>query len=385
VRASSASARALRGGALLCVVVAAILSFSATGASSATALGPDKTAWYDTTGLQQYTGETTPSLASNGEMEVAYVPVGVTVPKEDVPPLPVTPPTLPSLPVQVPVPSVGSVGGQTLGDTLAFAAVDYPVNLMAGTPQAIDPTSIRGRLTLTLNAHTSVGLATGDILACPAGSTLWSGGDDQDSGQAPTYDCSAGVAVTGNYDASSHSMTFDLSSVQEYVAPSGNELGIFSLVLAPGSSPSGPFTAVFESPGATSFKVDHESLATNVNTDESGTTLESSGAYSPGQFSTPSSDLGGLSNVPFPAFTGAASALPPVSTPLTPSTTPTTAPAVALGTPASAVTGLSSGSQRSIAVILLAALAVGLWMAASNSTRKPKSLRVLHSVAAGSG
>jgi hypothetical protein len=41
-------------------------------------------------------------------------------------------------------------------------------------------------------------------------------------------------------------------------------------------------------------------------------------------------------------------------------------------------TGLSSGSQRAIAVILLVALAAGLGMAASSGRHQPRSLRQIH-------
>jgi hypothetical protein len=365
-RRSPGIIRALRLCSLLIVLIASLLGFTTT---SATALSPDKTAWYDTTGLQGYTGETTPSLASNGELEVAYVPVGVTIPKEDIPTLPVTPPTIPSLPVQVPVPSIGSVGGNTLGDALAYGAVEYTVPLQSGG-ETIDPTSLRAVLTLSL-ASSSIGVSSGDVLACPTGNTLWAAGYDQDSTQAPPYDCSAGVAVTGNYDAGAHTLTFDLSSSQEYETPAGGESGIFSLVLAPGSSPSGPFVAVLDPPGTSSFDLTSESPASSPGD------VAAPGSYSPGLGAELS--VGGTSALP--AFSsGGPEGLP--AEPPSPSSTPTssaTSPAPSTAAPSFATTpvsaGLSSGPQRSVAVILLLAVAVGVWMAASSKPRRPRSLR----------
>jgi len=376
----------LRAGAGLCVLVAAVLSLTALNAAHATTVSPDKTAWYDTTGLQNYTGEKTPSLASHGQLEVAYVPIGVTIPKEDVPALPITPPTLPpASPVQIPVPDIGSVGGNTLGDTLAFAAVQYTVPLEAGG-ESINPSSLRAVLTVSLDPETTA-LGSGDILACPTTNTLWAGGGDQDSGQAAPFDCSPGDAVTGDYDGSSHTLTFDLSSAQEYVNVSGVGTGIFSLVLAPSLSPTGPFTAVIEPPSATSFAVTDESPASSPGDNLSGG----------GSVLLPTAPSGAGAATGF-GFSGSGTGAAPASSPL-PSegfSMPLPATPLAVASPAGTTQGavgqvattpeaiaraLSTGSQRSIGVILLLAVAAGLWLAASSSRHQPRSLRRSHTPA----
>lgn len=366
---TSAFVRPLRVAAVLCLVLAAATWLTA---GRAAALGPDKTAWYDALGLQGYTGETTPSLASNGQLEVAYVPASVNVPSEKLPTVPVTPPTLPSLPVGVPAPSGGKVGGMTLGNTLAFAAVEYPIPLLVNG-QTIDPASIRGVLTLALSSR-SLGMSNGEIVACPTTETLWAAGADQPATQASAYDCAAGLAVSGNYDAASHTISFILSSAQEYQSPTGPN-GTFSLVLAPGSSPTGPFTAVFDPPGASSFVITGESPASNA--DEN----LASGATGYGDAS--GIGFGGVSGITTPTFSSIVGVLPtgPSTTPGgTTSTAPGGTGATALGTPEQVVSdrGLSSSSQRTIAVILLAALGAGLWMSASNTARQPRSLRRDH-------
>jgi hypothetical protein len=64
---------------------------------------------------------------------------------------------------------------------------------------------------------------------------------------------------------------------------------------------------------------------------------------------------------------------------------PTATPsAVALGAPTTSdiVSGLSSGYQRTVAVILLMALGAGLWMAASMKRHTPTSLRPVHAAEA---
>jgi hypothetical protein len=365
--------RPMRALSVLCVLLAALMWLQAGKAS---ALAPDKTAWYDALGLQTYTGETTPSVAGFGQLEVAYVPVSVTVPSETLPDIPITPPTLPpSVPVGVPVPDLGRVGGMTIGDTLAFAAVEYTVPLQVGG-QAIDPNSLRAELTLSLDPNTSIDLSSGDIVACPTTNALWASGADQPSNQAAPYDCAPGMGVSGNYDASSHTMSFALSSAQEYQAPSG-PTGIFSVVLAPGSSPSGPFMAVFDAPSSSSFVITGESPASNNEDNLAGSGVSSGNGLTNG-FGPSGVDFGGIPGLPSTGV-GEAGGTSPVSTsPITAVTTPGT---VALGTPAdvSATRGLSSGSQRMVAVILLAALGAGLWMAASQTGRRPRSLRQAHS------
>jgi hypothetical protein len=282
------------------------------------------------------------------------------------------------LPVQVPVPSVGSVGGMTVGDTLAYAAVEYTVPLQSGG-ESIDPDSLRAVLTFTLDSQTTLALGSGDILACPTSNALWAAGGDQPSSLASPYDCSPGVGVTGNYYASTHTLTFDLSSAQEYIAPSG-PTGIFSLALVPGSSPTGPFTAVIEPPSATSFSLTEESPLLGA-----ASSLGSAGGSS--DLGSSGSGLGSIASLPFsggdnfvlPAPSGTASAAG-TGAGATGSAAAAPSAAAASGTPAAETVaqGLGSGSQRTIAVILLVALAVGLWMAASTNRRQPKSLRVVH-------
>jgi len=368
-------ARSMRVASVLCVLVA---SFTWLTASRASALGPDKTAWFDNLNLQGTTGETTPSAAKNGQLEVAYAPAAATVPSQTLPTAPASTPTLPSSsPVGAPVPTGGKVGGSTVGNTLAFAEVEYTVPLQTGG-QTIDPTSIRGLLTLTLDPQSSANVGSGDIVACPTTNNLWAAGDDQQASQAASYNCSSGQAVTGNYDAPSNTVTFDLSSTQELQEPSG-PTNIFSLAVVPGASPTGAFTAVIQPPSSTSFAITGESPASNANQNLANT---GAGAAPPpitpvtappaSGFQQESSGLAGNS--------GAALVSPVTPTPATTPTTATAPSTVALGAPAatSAVSGLSSGYQRTIAVILLLALGTGLWMAASLQRHVPRSLRPVH-------
>lgn len=373
------AARVLRAASVICVLVAAVLGLTGTGAF---AIGPDKTAWFDNLGLQSTTGETTPSAASNGQLEVEYAPVAVTEPSETLPTVPVTTPTLPpSAPVGVPLPSGGSVGGSTVGNTLAYAEVQYTVPLTAGG-QSIDPDSIRGVLTLTLDSQSSVNVSTGDIVACPTSNNLWAAGDDQAASQASSYDCSSGQGVTGNYDASAGTLTFDLASAQEYVEPSG-PTGIFSLAIVPGTSPTAAFTAVIQPPSSSSFDLTGESPAANANQNLANTgagPAPSTPAVTPTTSAPPASAFEQESA----GFTGNSGGAP--VSPVTPAPVPTTTTeptAVALGSPVptSVISGLSSGYQRTVAVILLMSLGAGLWMAASMKRHVPTSLRPVHTAA----
>jgi hypothetical protein len=224
-------------------------------------------------------------------------------------------------------------------------------------------------LTLSVDPSSSIGLGSGDVIACPTSNALWASGADQPASQAAPYDCSPGVAVTGNYDSASHTISFDLTSAQEYQAPAG-PTGIFSLVLAPGSSPSGPFTAIFDAPGSSSFDITGESPAADGSSVPGG----SSGFGSSLGIGTGTGQLGGTSDLPF-SLTGAGAGVQPAassaanpSSALEPSASGSTADVTALP-------GLTSGSQRTIAVILLVGLGGGLWMAASNTGRRPRSLR----------
>jgi hypothetical protein len=269
----------------------------------------------------------------------------------------------------VPVPTSGQVGGATVGDTLAFTTVEYTVPLQDGG-QSINPTSLGGVLTLSLDSSNSVGMGSGDIVACPTTNALWASGADQPATQAPPYDCSAGNAVTGNYDASLNTVTFSLGSAQEYQGPSGPS-GIFSLALVPGTSPTGPFTAVINPPSASSLALINESPASNADENLAGAGVlggfgSTGGTFSSSSGALPSSSVSGSSSTP-----GAA-----------PTTNSSIPGAVNLGVPAAA-TGLGTGSQRTIAVILLVALAGGLWMGASNTGRQPRSLRPVHAAASG--
>jgi hypothetical protein len=360
----------LRVAAAGCLLGAGVLAFVP---SAAQGLAPMKTAWYDATGLQQYTGITTPSLAQNNQLEVAYVPISLSIPPVKLPNLPVTPPTLPpGLPISaLPIPDGGEIGGETLGDTLAFGALEYDVPL-DDNGQSIDPTSLRAILTLTLDSALSLGMQSGDLVACPTTNTLWASGSDQTISQAPPYDCSAGFGVSGNYDAGNHTVSFDLASGQEYQALSG-PTGSFSVVIAPASSPSGPFTAVIQPPSASSFDLTAESPLGNANLNEAPGAL--SGPLGFGFSSGTGASLFPLPPIP-PTF-----GTPPVpSSSISTTTAPSTGGTQASTTPLSATQtaypgGLTSGPQRSIAIIVLVALAIGLALGTSNVSRAPRSLR----------
>ncbi len=372
-------ARTMRGAAAACALAASFVWLSGTTAS---ALGPDKTAWYDNSGLQSATGETTPSVASNGQLEIQYAPAGASAPSQTLPNAPSSTPTLPpSAPVGVPAPTGGKVGGSTVGNTLAFAEVEYTVPLQAGG-QSVDPNSIRAVLTLSLDPQTSSNVSSGDIIACPTTSNLWAAGYDQKASQASPYDCSAAHAVSGNYDASSNTITFQLSSAQAYQEPSGLT-GIYSLALVPGLSPTGAFTAVINPPSPTSYALTGESPVSNPNQNLAAPAPGSPGgpAVAPLTVAPPTSafqqESSGLQGTP-----GAVSISPVTPAPApTPITTPIATPnVVALGTPTTTftTTGLLSGYPRAVAVILLMILGTGLWVGAQRKRRSPKSLRPLH-------
>ncbi|MHB8439074.1 MAG: hypothetical protein ACYDD4_07920 [Acidimicrobiales bacterium] len=328
---------------------AAVLLVGAGTASADTTAGPVKTAWYDNSGAQQATGETTPSAAKSGELEVSYAPAGASAPTETVPPAP----TVPGAPAQVPS---GPVGGSSVGNTLAFAAVDYQVPTTVNGQQ-VDPTSITAVLTLTLDSTSSPGISTGDLIACPTASDLWSPGGDQDASQAPGYSCGTSAA-TGN--VSGQTVTFDLASAQESPLVPGE----FTLAIVPGTSPSGAFQAVITQPTGTSLDVTGESPAANLNQNL---------AYTPPANPTPAPGAFGIQ--PFaPTTTFAPTASSPV-----PSTTPAplapTATTPLTAGPVSALRGgLGAGAQRTVALMVLLALGVLLVAASSRTTRAPRSL-----------
>jgi hypothetical protein len=373
----------MRGAAAGCVLAATFVWLSGTTAS---ALGPDKTAWYDNSGLQSATGETTPSVASNGQLEVQFAPAGATAPSETLPNAPTAPPTLPpSAPVGVPTPTGGKVGGSAVGYTLAFAEVEYTVPLQVGG-QTIDPASLHAVLTLSLDPQTSSNMGSGDVVACPTTNNLWAAGDDQQARQASPYDCSAGHEVTGNYDATSNTITFELASAQAYQEPSGLT-GIYSLALVPGTSPSGAFTAVINPPSPSSYALTAESPVSNPNQNVAAPAPGTAGApaTAPLTVAPPTSafqhESSGLQGTP-----GSVSISPVTPAPApAPIATPIAAPnAAALGTSTttSTTTGLLSGYPRAVAVILLMALGAGLWVGAQRKRRSPKSLRPLHAAPA---
>ncbi len=244
-----------RAGAALCASSAVATWFGLASASAATTLGPEKTAWYDNTGAQSVTGATTPSAARSGELEVSYAPASASEPQQT---LPATP-AVPGAPASPPA----KAGGNTLGGTLAFAAVEYAVPLQS-QGQSIDPASIQATLTLQLDPSSSANVSSGDLVACPTNSPLWTSGGDQDASAAPAYTCGSGQAVTGN--ASGNTVTFSLSSPEE----SSLEQGVFSIVVVPGTSPSGAFQAIIEPPTTDSFTVTNEALSSNTNVNLAG-------------------------------------------------------------------------------------------------------------------
>lgn len=361
MRAAVSRPLAMRLGAALCVALAATAWFALARAYAG--IAPTKTAWYDNSGAQDVTGETTPSAAQSGELEVSYVNASTSVPSEPVP----SAPTVPGAPVQ---PPQGNEGGQAVGNTEAFAAVEYTVPMQGAGGTSIDPDSLQATLTLTLDTSSSADVSSGDVVACPTATDLWSAGGDQDSGQAPQYSCSGSGAVTGNYDSTDNTVSFALSSAQE----SALTPGVFSVVIVPGSSPSGPFQAIFEPPAASSFQVTVENSATNP-----GNTVIDTGPVPSGAGSTP-----GSSAVPFglqaygPPST---SALPSGTTPSTPTSTPGAgatagAPAgVALGSSPVPRPGAGEGLARTIAIIVLVALSAALVAGATTPARRPRSLR----------
>ncbi|HUY64398.1 MAG TPA: hypothetical protein VMV14_07780 [Acidimicrobiales bacterium] len=347
-----------------CLAGAGAAWFGMGSASAATTAGPARTAWYDNTGAQNVTGVTTPSAAQPGELQVSYVPAAATVPQQT---LPAAPP-VPGAPV---APPSGNVGGNTLGYTLSFAAVDYTVPTDVGG-QPVDPSSITAVLTLSLNSASSGNVTNGDLIACPTTTTLWTGGGDQDSGAAPPYSCTN--AVTGNVDTTANTVTFDLTSAQE----SSLSPGTFSLVIVPGSSPSGAFQAVISAPSSSSMAVTNESPMGSPNTNLDGAT------YSSGNLAGSTDAGAGSGAFALQTFSPAGA----VSTPASGSTS--IAPAAGSSTyaaaaPAALHGGLGSGAQRTVALVVLLALGALLVLASSNPARAPRSLRALLATNAAAG
>lgn len=334
-------------------------------AAAATTVGPTKTAWYDASGGQNVTGETTPSAAKAGELEVSYVPAAATTPQQTVP----STPGLPGAPV---APPQGNVGGSTVGDTVAFAAVDYEAPSTVGG-QPADPASITATLTLTLDTTSSSGVASGDMIACPTRDTLWTAGGDQDAAQAPAYSCGS-AAVPGTVDSAAHTVSFSLTSAQE----NGFTAGTFSVVVIPSAAPSGAFQAVFTAPDTTSFTVTNESaltsldqqganpnpgdqnLGTDLNANPSGFGLQ---AFSPPD----TTDLGTAGTGPSDA-TGSAPTGTGTGRTVQPSTAYAAAPAALHG-------GISGGAQRTIALVVLLAIGGLLVASSAGEGRAPRSLR----------
>jgi hypothetical protein len=332
-------------------------------AAAATTVGPTKTAWYDASGSQNVTGETTPSAAKAGELEVSYVPAAATTPQQTVP----STPALPGAPV---APPQGNVGGNTVGDTVAFAAVDYEAPSTVGG-QPVDPASITATLTLTLDTTSSSSVASGDLIACPTRDTLWTAGGDQDASQAPAYSCGS-AAVPGKVDSAAHTVSFALTSAQE----SGFTAGTFSVVVIPSAAPSGAFQAVFTAPDTTSFTVTNESALTSLDQQGStaipgdqslGTDLNANpGSFGLQAFSPPdTTDLGTVGTGP---SASAGSSPTGTGTAVQPSTAYAAAPAALHG-------GLSGGAQRTIALVVLLAIGGLLVASSAGEGRAPRSLR----------
>ena len=349
--------RWMRLASATCFVLAAV-SWLWVGPASATTVGPVKTAWYDNTGANAATATPRPSAAQGNDLEVSYEPAAVTEPQQPIP----TAPGIPGAPV---APPQGSVGGKTVGNTLAFAALDYAVPAPPGG-QSLDPASVQATLTLTLNSS-STNVSSGDLIACPTSNDLWTAGGNQDSGQAPQYACGGSQAVTGNVDSAGHTVTFAFTPSQESPLTPGD----FSVVIVPGSSPSGAFQAVISAPGATSFNVTAESAA-NSNTNlasplasgdlgGAGSTATDNGNFGLQSYAPPSgvSDTSGSSAAPSSQGTSPA---------------PQSAPR-ALGVPV-VLRGLGSGIQRAIAVILLVSMGVLLAVGSQSPVRAPRSLRL---------
>lgn len=358
--------RMFRLAAGACFAAAGVTWWAVGPAAASSNVGPTKTAWYDRSGAQNVTGETTPSAAQPGELEVSYVPAQVTAPTQTLPST-VTPPAVPGAPVQPPAPPQGNVGGNSIGYALAFAAVDYEVPMEADGA-SLDPSSLAGTLTLALDQTSSSQVSTGDLLACPTVTTLWSSGGDQDASQAPQYSCAN--AVTGNVDSSAHTVSFALTSAQENTLTPG----AFSLVVVPSTAPTEPFQAVFSPPGASSFVLTDASPLGNPNdnVDLSVSSPDLSGAGD-----VTGADLG------LQAFTpssGAPSATSPAAAPGGAATGAlpgafATAPAVLRG-------GLGANVQRTIALVVLLGLGTLLVLASSTGRRAPRSLRSLAAGAA---
>ena len=345
--------RVLRVAGGACFAGAAALWLTAAPVSAATTLAPTKTAWYDNSGAQQVTGETTPSSAQPGELEVAYAPASATVPQE-------TTPSTPGVPGAPVAPTPGQAGGSSAGGTLAFAAVEYDVPLQSAG-QSVDPASITAALTLSLDQTSSQGVAAGDLIACPTQTTLWSAGGDQDASQAPPYACSTG-AVSGQLDTTAHTVTFDLSQAQESALSPGS----FSLVIVPGPTPSGPFQAVFAAPGAASFTVTGESPGQTPGPDQQ---LNTNG---PGdQSGLPGSDIGGSATpsqfalAPSPGPAGATGPTPGAQV---------VRPGFYRSVPAVLHGGLGTSAQRTVALAVLLGIGVLLVAASSQNVRPPRSL-----------
>jgi hypothetical protein len=183
---------------------------------------------------------------------VPATPVSPPVPSTTLPLAPTTtvPPATPST-VASAVPATPSAGSLEVGfdgsATTAMAAVEYDVPLTQ-FGQAIEPSSITGLLVLTLVKGGTVGKPV--LLACPT-TTAWKPGPDQPAKRAPKYNCARHHAAKGSYNASSGTVTWSLSSLQE------GRPGVFSLVIvpAPHLARSAAFQATFSAPDDNSFQV----------------------------------------------------------------------------------------------------------------------------------
>ena len=348
-----------------CLLGAGALWFGAGLAAAATTVAPTKTAWYDTSGSQNVTGETTPSAAQKDELEVGYVPAQATTPQQTVP----STPGVPGAPV---APPQGNVGGNSVGNTVAFAAVEYDAPSTVGG-QPADPTSITAKLVLTLDTTSSSGVANGDLIACPTRDTLWTAGGAQDSAQAPAYSCGT-AAVPGTVDSTAHTVTFSLTSAQE----NGFGVGVFSEVIVPAASPSGPFQAVFTAPAADSFTVLTETAGSDIGSQSLDTTPSPAGDQNLGDLGGNPGAFGLQSFTPMAGDSldttpGAAGGPSGGSGTGNGGSRPTTAYAAA---PAGALHGgIGAQAQRTVAVLVLLAIGALLMVASSRNQRAPMSLR----------